>query len=560
MPASGRCATFGPSTAPRRSPHRGAAVAAVLVVLAGEAAGDCRAPGADCTLREAAAQAGILVGAAVIQRGFDTDPLYGPTLAAEFSSVTHEHVFKWDAIHPSAAAYRFEAPDRLVQFAEANGMAVRGHTLVWEQVLVDSTPAYVTDVTDPATLRALVADHVQKVVGRYRGRVGAWDVVNEPLATGGAAFHQNHFAQVLGPGYVAEAFQLAHAADPDAVLFLNEVLIDAPGAKFDALLALVRDLRSQGVPVHGVGLQGHFIPPVDPAGLQQNLERLAALGVIVELTEVDVVQRGVPDPPALQAREYYGLAAACRAVPACRRITLWGFTDRYTWLDSLVPGSKPLPFDADYGRKPAHLGLRDGILSTATAVGGRTLRVRDGARRRSLRASTKDPVDAPMPGGTADPTLHGGTLDLRATGFAASWDLPADGWRALGRGRGYEYRAPTGPVERVLVKDARRILVSLGGSEVGLGLDVDPTPLMLALSTGNASWCLRFPVSLVFKPGKRLLASHAPAPGSCPAPRRVGDHPGRNPASTTSSAPHGHVAGNAAIGSPVSLAARATAR
>jgi endo-1,4-beta-xylanase len=502
------------------------AAVALLVLVARHAAADCRAPGADCTLREAADQAGILVGAAVIEGGFATDPVYAPTLAAEFSSVTHEHVFKWDAIHPSAAVYRFEAPDRLVDFAEANGMAVRGHTLLWEQVLVDSTPAYVTAITDPATLRALVTDHIQTVVGRYRGRIDAWDVVNEPLATGGPAFHQNHFAQVLGPGYIAEAFHLAHAADPDATLFLNEVLIDDPGAKFDAFLALVRDLRRRGVPLHGVGLQGHFIPPVNPVGLQQNMERLAALGVVVELTEVDVIQRGVPDPAGLQAREYYGLAAACLAVPACRRITMWGFTDRYTWLDAFGPGTKPLPLDVDYGRKPAWFGLRDGILATTTATEGRELRVRDDGHRperRSLRATTRDAIEAPALGGTADPTVHGGVLDLRATGFDASWDLPADGWRALGGGRGYEYRASSGAVARVLMKDGKRILVSLGGAELGLDLDVDPTPLTLALSTGNASWCLRFPGSLVFKPGKTLLATNAPAPGSCAAARLIGE-------------------------------------
>lgn len=500
-------------------------VAASLLLFARAAAADCRGPGADCTLREAAAEAGIHVGAAVIERGFATDPLYAPTLAAEFDSVTHEHVFKWDAIHPSRSVYRFEAPDRLVDFAEANGMVLRGHTLLWEQVLVDSTPAWVTAITDPADLRAVVTEHIQTVVGHYRGRVEAWDVVNEPLATAGPTFHQNHFAQVLGPDYIAEAFHLAHAADPDAVLFLNEVLIDNPGPKFEAFLALVRDLRSRGVPIHGVGLQGHFIPVVDPVGLQRNMERLAALGVVVELTEVDVIQRGVPDPAAFQGLEYYGLAAACRAVPACRRITMWGFTDRYTWLDDAAGFStKPLPCDVDYGRKPAFFGLRDGILSTTAPVSGRELRVRDDAarpERRSLRARTIDAVAAPTPGGTADPTVHGGVLVLSSETFDDEWALPASGWRALGGGRGYEYRGTSGPVKRVLVKDGQRILVSLGGSALGLALDVDPTPLALSLSTGNASWCMTFTGSSAFQPGKTLLAARSAVPASCPAPRLI---------------------------------------
>jgi len=500
-------------------------LALTLLLAAPASAADCRAPGADCTLREAADQAGVLVGAAVIERGFDTDALYAPTVAREFNSIVHEHVFKWDAIHPSRTVYRFDAPDRLIDFAEANDMAVRGHTLLWEQVLVDSTPAWVTAITDPADLRAVITDHITTVVGRYRGRIDAWDVVNEPLATGGPAFHQNHFAQVLGPGYIAEAFALAHAADPDATFFLNEVLIDQPGPKFEAFYALVRDLKQQGVPIHGVGFQGHFIPAVDPVGLQRNMERIAALGLVVELTEVDVIKRSRPDALAFQGREYYGLAAACLAVPACRRITMWGFTDRYTWIDaSFGAGFAPLPLDVDYQRKPAYFGLRNGLLSTTTAAGGRELRIRDDAtrpERRSLEVRTIDAVDAPALGGSADPTVHGGVVTLSSAAFSGSWPLPASGWRALAGGRGYEYRSASGPVKRVLMKDRKRIVVRLGGSGLGLELDVDPTPLGVSLSTGNASWCMAFNSALLYRPGKTLLATHAPAPASCPAPRLV---------------------------------------
>lgn len=505
---------------------RGPFLAALLIPLLVRAAGaDCRAAGADCSLREAAAQAGVLVGAAVIERGFDTDPLYAPTLAAEFDSVTHEHVFKWDAIQPSRGVYDFAAADRLVDFAEANGIAVRGHTLLWEQQLIDSTPAYVTDVTDPSDLRALVTDHIQTVVGRYRGRVGAWDVVNEPFGTVAPALYENHFAAVLGPGYIAEAFTLAHAADPEAVLFLNEVLVDAPGPKFDALLALVRDLREQGVPLHGVGLQGHFFAPVDPAGLQQNLERLAALGVVVELTEVDVLLRNRPDALAFQGREYYGLAAACLAVPACRRITMWGFTDRYTWIDTFLgPGLSPLPLDESYAPKPAYVGLRDGLLSTTTPVRGLRLRIRDDATRpgrRALEAWATGRIEAPAPGSIADPTVRGGVLALASAPLVDVWGLAASGWRSLGNGRGYEYRDTSGPVRRVLLRTRKQVVVRLRGGP--LGLDVAPLPLELTLSTGTAAWCMRFAEAHVFRQGKRLLAGRSAAPASCPAPRLIGD-------------------------------------
>jgi endo-1,4-beta-xylanase len=332
----------------------------------GDAQIDCRADAADCTLREASVQAGVLVGAAY--REVSDDPAYLPTLSSDFNSVTHEGAMKWAATQPESGVFNFNRADQMVEFAVANGMTVRGHTLIWEQASIDATPEYVTAITDPDELRTLMRDHIRTVVGHFRGRVDAWDVVNEPLETVGSEVYQNHFYQVLGPGYIAEAFELAHEADPDATLFLNEVLVSNAGAKFDALLALTADLLEQGVPVHGVGLQGHFLisgPRHDE--LRTNLERLAALGVVVELTEVDIVLRGMGDEATRlerQRQDFFDMASACLAVEACKRITFWGFTDRYTWIDGTFgPGLAPLPLDLNYERKPAYFGLIDGLLS-----------------------------------------------------------------------------------------------------------------------------------------------------------------------------------------------------
>jgi endo-1,4-beta-xylanase len=120
--------------------------------------------------------------------------------------------------------------------------------------------------------------------------------------------------------------------------------------------------------VHGVGLQGHFLTkPPSREELQANLERLASLGVVVELTEVDIVLRGsgdVTERLERQRQDFYDMAAACLAVPACARITFWGFTDKHTWIDdSFEPGLAPLPLDSEYERKPAYFGLREGLLS-----------------------------------------------------------------------------------------------------------------------------------------------------------------------------------------------------
>lgn len=326
----------------------------------------CRADATDCTLREAAVQAGVLIGAAY--REVEDDPAYLPALSNDFNSVTHEGAMKWAATQPEYGVFNFERADQMVEFAEANGMAVRGHTLVWEQLSLDATPEYVTAITDPDELRALMAEHIRTVVGHFRGRVDAWDVVNEPLETAGSEVYQNHFYQVLGPGYIAEAFELAHEADPEATLFLNEALVSRAGPKFDALLALTAELLGQGVPVHGVGLQGHFLtagPNYDQ--LRSNIEKLATLGVVVELTEVDIILRGTGDEITRlqrQRQDFFDMTRACLAVEACKRITFWGFTDLYTWIDGTFgPGLAPLPMDADYERKPAYFGLFDGLLS-----------------------------------------------------------------------------------------------------------------------------------------------------------------------------------------------------
>ena len=198
------------------------------------------------------------------------------------------------------------------------------------------------------------------------------DVVNEPLDTFTGAFDANLFYQTLGPGYVAEAFTLAHALDPDAELFLNEFVLALPSAKADALVALVAQLRADGVPIDGVGIQAHFfpgLPLVDPAALETLVHALGDLGVAVELTEVDVARwhfRNDPDPLVSQGAFFGAVATACMNVPACRAITMWGLVDPETWLDGFAPfdtfaPNEPLLFDANLVPKPAYFAVRDAV-------------------------------------------------------------------------------------------------------------------------------------------------------------------------------------------------------
>jgi len=326
----------------------------------------CLDPGSDCRLRQTADEAGMWIGSATQPAFIDNEPIYASTLASEFSSLTAENHMKWQAVQPSRGVFDFTQGDALVDFAEANDMTVHGHNLIWNQRLIDSTPDWVEAITDEAELRDVMSDHISTVVSHYAGRVGSWDVVNEPLRTLGTEVYQNHFYQVLGPGYIAEAFALAHAADPNAELMLNEIGPLFNEGSFDAFYGLVDDLLLQGVPLHGVGLQGHFLTPAfatDSSAIEERLSAFTDLGLFVEITELDI-GLGPADPDALpnQRQRYFDVARACAAVEGCRRITTWGFTDAHTWYDGFLgPGQAPLPFDEEYARKPAYDGLRDGL-------------------------------------------------------------------------------------------------------------------------------------------------------------------------------------------------------
>lgn len=494
---------------------------------------------AECTLQGAASAAGVPVGAAVAPTLITVEPDYASTLAAEFNSVTAENVMKWAAVQPQRGSYDFAPADALIDFADAHAMAVRGHTLIWDQAVIDSTPAWVTAITDPDELRAVMTDHIQTVVGRYAGRIDAWDVVNEPLETGGSQLFNNVFQQLLGPGYIREALEIAHATDPAARLFLNEVLISFPGAKLDALVTLVEDLLAEGAPLHGVGIQGHFLFAPNSTALQQSIEALAATGVIVELTEVDVLLRGPGSEEerlARQADDYLGVASACLAVPACRRVTLWGFTDAHTWLDSFVgPGSMPLLFDAAYARKPAFFAVRQALDAAAGAnrpVAGKKLVIEGGAAspKPKLVLGSRDESITPSFGDPgASPLGAGATLRVvnPVTRAASEVELDAAGWRGLGKpagARGYRYRDTSGGACRRTVVKRGRLKLACTGSELFALEGTAQGALAATVRLGcGAIHCMEFGGRVTADVGAaaaaktRFAAKNAPAPAACAA-------------------------------------------
>jgi endo-1,4-beta-xylanase len=302
---------------------------------------------------------GLLFGAAVDTRALKDEPAYRRVLAHEYDSVTPENAMKFAFVHPSRRRYDFADADRIVRFARDHDMKVRGHTLVWYR----EAPDWVTQGkwTRPQLERVL-RDHIRRVVGRYRGEVAEWDVVNEALDEDGR-LRDSVWTRVIGPDYIRLAFEWAHEADPNSRLFYNDFDLERPGPKARAAVELVRDLQADGVPIDGVGIQAHELTVRKPTRkeLDAAVHDYADLGLDVAITELDV---GVHLPAsrdelAEQAQVYRDVLDACLDVARCTSFTTWGYTDRHSWVPDEVDGfGAALPFDEHDRAKPAAKALR----------------------------------------------------------------------------------------------------------------------------------------------------------------------------------------------------------
>jgi endo-1,4-beta-xylanase len=299
-----------------------------------------------------------LLGAAVNLQFLESgDARYAATLRSVYRSLTPENEMKMDTVEPERGRFDFGPGDRIVAFAQANGMRVRGHALVWGQQL----PRWLGEgIWTSGELKQILEEHIQAEVGHFRQSVHQWDVVNEPIADDGSGrLEPNLWYRVIGPEYIAIALRAAHRADPTAKLFINEFNTDRNGVKLEALVRLVKRLKAQRVPLNGIGFQAHVRLDGYPSAkeLTKIMRRFTRLGLRVEVTELDV-PLGANAPLdqlfAAQAHVYAQIGSACRQVAACDRITTWGFTDASTWLG---PDQRPLPFAADYTPKPAFFAL-----------------------------------------------------------------------------------------------------------------------------------------------------------------------------------------------------------
>lgn len=331
----------------------------------------------------------FLIGAALSARVFDgRDPKDAALVADQFSSISPENALKWGPIHPQPDAYNFGEADRYVAFGEAHHLAVIGHNLIWH----NQTPAWVFKDAQgrPLTREALLQrmhDHILTVVGRYKGKIKGWDVVNEALNDDGS-LRQSQWMKIIGPDYIEKAFAYAHEADPSAELYYNDFSLERPD-KLKGAVALVARLKAHGVPITGVGLQTH--DRLDKPSLQATDEAISAfakLGVKVSITEmdIDVLPAAVKDPTAevsLTAKRTPGLDPYPHGLPAAaqqqlaerykalfdlflkhrdviERVTFWGVTDGDSWLNGWpVEGrtNYPLLFDRDGRPKPAFFAV-----------------------------------------------------------------------------------------------------------------------------------------------------------------------------------------------------------
>ncbi|MQY37045.1 Endo-1,4-beta-xylanase A [Streptomyces sp. RB17] len=290
-----------------------------------------------------------------------TDSAYTKILGSEFDMITPGNGMKWYATEPQQGVFDWTNGDQIVNLARKNHQKVRAHTLVWHSQLPDWLTSRQWTASE---LRAVLKKHITTEVRHYRGKVYSWDVVNEAFNEDGS-YRETLWYKTLGPGYIADALRWAHQADPHAKLYLNDYNIEAVGPKSDAYYALAKDLKAEGVPLDGIGFQTHLALQYGyPSSLEDNLRRFAGLGLDTALTEVDVRMQlpATEEKLAEQASWYGNLVKACLAVRRCVGVTIWDYTDKYSWIPAVFPGEgAALPWDEQLNPKPAYQALRDAL-------------------------------------------------------------------------------------------------------------------------------------------------------------------------------------------------------
>ena len=316
------------------------------------------------------------IGVAVNPRMLDSGAQLSLILQ-QFNSLTPENAMKIAPIHPEENRYNWVDADKIADFAKSNGIKLRGHTLCWH----NQTPKwfFIDSITGKQVtkdvLLARMKRHITEVVTRYKGTIYAWDVVNEAVPdTSTNIYRKSKFFEIIGPEYIEKAFEYAHQADPNAQLFYNDYNTEN-AVKREKFYQLLKSLKEKGVPVNGVGLQGHWsLYEPTASALEESITKFASLGLKVQITELDVSVyskqherskepfRGkaeyTSDMEQKQAEHYKMLFEIFRKhKDVISGVTFWNLSDKYSWLDNFpVQGRKdfPLLFDQNHQPKKAY--------------------------------------------------------------------------------------------------------------------------------------------------------------------------------------------------------------
>jgi len=348
-------AQVGTAVRPRGRIRALLTAAAVAAATAGGAVLSSGQPAAAAVihLRDLAEAKGKYFGVGAEESLLSGNAAYSNIAATQYDEITPGNEMKWASVEATQGTYTWGPADAMVAFAQANKEKVRGHNLVWNSQL----PSWLPGSFTAAQLQALLQKHITDEVTHFKGEIYAWDVVNEPFNGDGSYVQDLWYNAFGGNSYIANALTWAHAADPNALLCLNDYNIEGVNTKSTAMYNLVKSLLAAGVPISCVGLESHFILGQVPADMATNVARFAALGVHVQITEVDD-RIQLPASSAnltQQATDYANIVKACLAVTLCDGVTTWGIDDGNTWVTSTFPGyGAPLMWDANYVPKPAY--------------------------------------------------------------------------------------------------------------------------------------------------------------------------------------------------------------
>ncbi len=409
--ASGRSATRLRPRSALVSAVVGLALVATAVVVSSSAS-------AATTLGASAAEKGRYFGAAIAANKL-SDSTYVGILNREFNSVTPENEMKIDATEPQQNQFSFTNADRIVNHAISRGMKVRGHTLAWHS----QQPGWMQNMSGTA-LRNAMLNHVTRVATYYRGKIDSWDVVNEAFADGGSGARRDSNLQRTGNDWIEAAFRAARAADPGAKLCYNDYNTDDwTHAKTQAVYRMVQDFKQRGVPIDCVGLQSHFNAQSPyPSNYRTTLSSFAALGVDVQITELDIEGSGTQ-----QAETYRRVVQDCLAVPRCNGITVWGIRDSDSWRSY----GTPLLFDNNGNKKQAYNATLEALNAGGTTPPPTTAPPTTSPTPPPTTSPTPPPPTTPPPGGggcTASVTLNQWNGGFVATVRVTAGASQINGW------------------------------------------------------------------------------------------------------------------------------------